>query len=126
MSTNKICLQCGQDIKGRSDKKFCDDQCRSHHNREHSFPDERYVRKVLRALKKNRQILMDLNPGGKTKVLCKTMLKNGFDFSYFTSVLKTAEGKYYYFCFEMGYILISKEHALLVKKEDHTRMQAGN
>ena len=32
MKEEKRCLECGDVIKGRADKKFCDDQCRSNYN----------------------------------------------------------------------------------------------
>lgn len=123
MSEEKFCLYCDNVIKGRSDKKFCDDQCRSNYNREHAA-DESYVKIVNRALKKNRQILIDMNPDGKVKVLYKDMLKTGFDFSYFTSIFRTGPNSHYYFCYEMGYLMINQEYVLLVKKEDHPRMEA--
>ena len=28
---NKICHYCGAELKGRSDKKFCDDYCRNNY-----------------------------------------------------------------------------------------------
>jgi hypothetical protein len=28
----KTCLQCGTELRGRIDKKFCDDQCRTAYN----------------------------------------------------------------------------------------------
>jgi hypothetical protein len=51
-------------------------------------------------------------------------ITNAFDFSYFTSILKTGERSYYYFCYEMGYLMINRETVLLVKRENHQRMEA--
>jgi hypothetical protein len=124
MLEEKLCLNCMEVIKGRSDKKFCDDQCRSSYNRDHSLSDAMYVKKINGALKRNRLILIEMNPDGKKKVLYNDMLRKGFDFGYFTSILRTGTNSYYYFCYEMGYLLINKEFVLLVKREDHSRMQA--
>ncbi|MNL79599.1 hypothetical protein D3C87_2062440 [compost metagenome] len=61
---------------------------------------------------------------GKTKVRYADMLKQGFDFGYFTTILKTGQNSYYYFCYEMGYLIINHETVLLVKRENHQRMEA--
>ena len=121
-----ICLNCSLDVNGRSDKKFCDDQCRSSYNHRRKLTDNRYFKGINFALKKNRQILIDLNPNGKTKVLYSEMIQKGFDFGYFTSIFKTRSNNLYYFCYEMGYLQISKEIILLVRKEDHPRMMAAS
>lgn len=45
-----ICLVCNSPFKGRSDKKFCSNHCRSHfHNTKHSLnlPYISYVNKIL-------------------------------------------------------------------------------
>jgi hypothetical protein len=123
MDKEKLCLACGEKIIGRADKKFCDDQCRSNYNREHTLQNSENVKRINAALKKNRQILMEMNPDGMSKVLYQDMLKKGFDFGYFTSILKTSKRNYYFFVYEMGYLPISVEQVLLVKKENHRRME---
>lgn len=124
MLKEKFCLHCNLSIKGRTDKKFCDDQCRSAYHQAHTKGNTGLIRKVHKALKKNRQILIDMNPSRKTKVLRKDLLSRGFDFGYFTSILETGPNSHYYFCYEMGYLPINKDHILLVIKEDHERMEA--
>lgn len=122
MTIQKKCLNCSHELKGRSDKKFCDDQCRSSYNRESLVKRLQYVKRVNSSLILNRDILINMNSQGKTKVLYKDMLKHGFDFGYFTSILKTKAGSHYYFCYEMGYLQLNNEYVLLVRKEDHPRM----
>lgn len=126
MSTKKKCLSCNQNLIGRSDKKFCDDQCRSNYNRSNMIKRHQHVKNVNLSLKTNRSILIKMNPNGKTKVSYKDMLKHGFDFGYFTSILKTKNNTYYYFCYEMGYLPLINGDVLLVKKEDHVRMNTMN
>ncbi|SMC88559.1 DUF2116 family Zn-ribbon domain-containing protein [Pedobacter africanus] len=124
MIQEKHCLQCGHAMQGRADKKFCDDQCRSIYNRDQKMAGTAYVKNVNAVLAKNRHILLEMNPAGKAKVLYKDMKALGFDFSYFTSILKTGDRSYYYFCYEMGYLVINRETVLLVKRENHQRMEA--
>uniref|UniRef100_UPI00374D4ADE DUF2116 family Zn-ribbon domain-containing protein n=2 Tax=Ferruginibacter sp. TaxID=1940288 RepID=UPI00374D4ADE len=58
----KKCLTCGKTIKGRTDKKFCDDYCRNGYNNQLKAGDNNYVRNINNALRKNRRILESLLP----------------------------------------------------------------
>lgn len=110
----KQCLECGANLLGRSDKKFCSDQCRtSYHNRLKQDTNS-LVKKIGYTLKKNRRILSELNPNGKSKVHKKTLQELGFNFNYFTNVYKTQKGNIYYFCFEHGYLPIDDGYFALV------------
>jgi predicted nucleic acid-binding Zn ribbon protein len=64
----KGCLECGGKIIGRADKKFCSDQCRVSYNNKLNRDETAYMNNVTNILRKNRRILLDLNPTGKTKV----------------------------------------------------------
>ena len=41
----------------------------------------------------------------------------GFNFNYFTNLVKTKESKLYYFCYEFGYLPLENEKILLVKSK---------
>ncbi len=116
---DKKCLECGATVIGRSDKKFCSDQCRtSYYNRENA-DSTNYMRNVNRILRKNRKILSDLNPHGKAKAGKLKMLELGFNFSFFTNVYRTKTGKIYYFCYDQGYLPIDDNQFALVHKEEY-------
>ena len=53
----KTCLQCGKTLRGRADKKFCDDYCRNNYNNQLKANTNNYVRNINNALGKNRRIL---------------------------------------------------------------------
>ena len=114
----KACLECGDPIQGRADKKFCCDQCRVTYNNRLNSDDTNHVRNVNYTLRKNRRILMALNATGKTKVSREKLIRKGFDFGYFTNTYKTKDGAIYYYCYEQGYLPIEKEYYLLVVKQD--------
>lgn len=115
---DKKCRECDSPIVGRADKKFCTDQCRStHYNRLNSDVSS-YVRNVNNALRKNRRILDELNPGGKIKVPAVWLKEKGFDFRYHTAIYKARDGVVYYYCYEQGYLPIEKNYFLLVLKQD--------
>jgi predicted nucleic acid-binding Zn ribbon protein len=116
----KVCLECGEKIIGRADKKFCSDQCRVAYNNKLNRDETNYMNNVMNLLRKNRRILMELNTTGKTRVSRETLAKKGFDFTYFTSQYKTKENAVYNYCFEQGYLPIENNWYLLVVKKETT------
>ena len=116
---DKKCLECGEPFEGRSDKKFCSDQCRTTYYNRQNADSTNYMRNVNRVLRKNRKILSDLNPHGKSKVGKSKLLDMGFNFNYFTNVYKTKTGKIYYFCYEQGYLPIEDNQFALVIREEY-------
>lgn len=113
----RLCLNCSLPVAGRTDKKFCDDACRSNYHGKFSNTDAAYVKQINLQLKRNRKILLTLNPDGKAKVSRKELLAQGFDFQYFTGIYKTGKNACYYFCYEMGYLLLEHDFVLLVRKK---------
>ncbi len=120
MNTNdtKTCLACGAPVKGRSDKKFCDDQCRSSYNNSLNSDVSNYMRTVNNILRKNRRILETLNVDGKTKVPKSKLLLKGYNFDYHTNTLHTKAGKTYFFCYEHGFLPIENDWVMLVVRNE--------
>lgn len=114
----RFCLECTTLLKGRADKKFCDDQCRSNHNHRLKLKDHSFMNSVNQILKRNRNILKTTHPSSKIKVKKDTLLGKGFDFNFHTSIFTTKKGSTYFFCYEYGYITLENEDVLLVKKEE--------
>lgn len=114
----RYCLNCDNPIKGRLDKKFCSDQCRTTHNNRLNSDANNFVRNINNILRKNRRILAELNPNGKAKVKEKVLAETGFKFSYFTNEYITKSGNVYRFCYEYGYLkLKNNQYALVVRQE---------
>lgn len=116
LNSQKTCVECGEKITGRIDKKFCSDLCRIAYNNKLNSDSNNYVRNVNNTLRRNRRILQELNPGGKTKVTRDKLIEKGFDFSYFTSLYTTREGAVYRYCYDQGYLEMEKNFYLLVVK----------
>src|SRR5690606_5358857 len=61
-SPEKQCQQCGRPLKGRTDKRFCNDDCRNNFNRAKrrkitdQAPDT--IPEIIRIIKRNYQILL--------------------------------------------------------------------
>ena len=116
---SKQCLECGEKIIGRADKKFCSDQCRNIYNNRLNSDVNNYVRNVNNILRKNRRILAELNPEGKAKVKKEKLLAEGFNFNYYTNTYTTKTGKTYYYCYDQGYLEIENDYFALVLKQDY-------
>jgi hypothetical protein len=116
--TAKNCLACNKPIKGRTDKKFCDDSCRNKFNNRlysYSIPVVRNINKILR---KNRRILEELLSGLENKVLIverKELAEKGFQFEYFTEIFHPDKKEQYYYCYDYGYRSIDSEKVMAVK-----------
>ncbi|HMF70066.1 MAG TPA: hypothetical protein VK616_01255 [Flavitalea sp.] len=114
----RLCVECGTPFRGRIDKKYCSDPCRISFNNRLNSDDISYVRNINNILRRNRRILMGMNPSGKNKVSHDKLKAKGFDFNYYTSTYTTREGALYYYCYEQGYLPIEKDSYLLVIKKE--------
>jgi len=100
---DKKCLDCGDVLRGRTDKKFCSDQCRNNYNNRLNRDSNNFVRNVHGLLRRNRRILADLYAEGKVRVHKDALFALGYNFSFFTHVIESSEGKRFQYCFEYGY-----------------------
>src|SRR5258705_3717205 len=91
----KLCLNCNKPLKGRNDKKFCDDFCRNNYNNQLKSIINNQVRDINSTLAKNRRILKGLLPETKETVTANKdkLQKLGFHFKYITHTLVTKTGK---------------------------------
>ena len=104
MILDRICVYCKEELKGRSDKKFCDAQCKSAYQYQQTKQQpQRFFNKVDNQLRCNRKILKDYNKGGKVTVREAMLLSEGFDPNFFTHFWKNQKGEIYLFVYEYGF-----------------------
>ena len=117
---DKTCMVCSKVLKGRSDKKFCDDYCRAAYNNDLKSASNNFVRNVNNALGKNRRILENLLPqsGPTVKTNRDKLLEEGFRFKYHTHLYSTKNGNTYFYCYEYGYLPLENNWVLIVKKDE--------
>lgn len=110
------CHVCGKALAGRSDKRFCSDQCRAQLNNKKKKSDvgELLIQDINRILRKNRSILKSIGPLGKTTTRKEYLVLLGFNFNYFTHQLSTQKGNIYTFCYEYGYLLLPEDKVLII------------
>lgn len=112
----KKCLQCGEKIIGRTDKKFCCDSCRNNYNNNLNKDATNLIRNTNNKLRKNYRILNTLNPDKKVTLPKTKLINYGFDFNLFTSIYTTKKGVMYFFVYDQGYLPLENEFYALVKR----------
>lgn len=118
MSVNtKHCLTCGHPLRGRVDKKFCDDHCRSIFNNKKYIHEKGFVKTVNHLLLQNRRILASCvtNTMGIEKVPKALLYRRGFHFDYFTHTATSKEGTTYYCCYDHAYHVVSEQELQICK-----------
>ncbi len=105
----KRCITCRKPLRGRKDKKFCNDSCRSvYHNEQPKIPDNKeLIRSVNHLLLRNRMILEKLSGESMTQTQTRVdrMYVEGFQFGFHTHRLQSTNGDVYFFCYDIGYHL---------------------
>ena len=114
----KECLECGDSIFGRVDKKFCCDQCRNSYNNKLNSDSTDYIRNTNNILRRNRRILEQLTPNEKAKTTRDKLVEKGFNFNYHTSTYTTKDNRTYFYCYDFGYLELDKGWFALVKKKE--------
>jgi len=114
------CLTCSKPLKGRTDKKFCDDYCRNDYNNQLKAGDNNLVRNINNALRKNRRILESLLPVNEemAKANKDKLLQKEFQFKYGTHTYTNKKGSTYFFCYEYGYLPLENDWFLIVRRKE--------
>ncbi|NSW94734.1 MAG: hypothetical protein HPY62_08520 [Bacteroidales bacterium] len=122
-AVEKKCLDCGGSIRGRTDKKFCSDQCRNNYYNRLNRDSNNYVRNVHGLLRKNRRILADLYNEGKRKVHRDALFALGYNFNFFTHVIETSSGQKFNYCFEYGFTDLGDDFLELRQNSQYIQYQ---
>jgi len=119
---NRNCLLCKKGLRGRVDKKFCDDTCRAVYNNQHKIKNNNsvFIRKINSTLLKNRRILQEALPPANEmiKVQHDNLLQKGFAFKFHTHLYTNKKGNIYYFCYDYGYLPLENRWYLIVKGKE--------
>jgi len=113
----RSCLDCGNTLRGRTDKKFCDDQCRSNYNNRIKAGQQFSIRPVNSILRKNHAVLSRICKGEKIRIKKDELLLNGFNPDYHTHLHHTQNGNTYFFCYDYGFLRLDGDVYLVVKRE---------
>jgi len=99
----KTCPVCRSVLTGRTDKKYCSDQCRFIQNNRTKKINEQSILEANKQLRKNRMILKTLSPAGKATVRKEVLDVLGYDYSLFNSIFITNSKQVYYICYDYAF-----------------------
>jgi DNA-directed RNA polymerase subunit M/transcription elongation factor TFIIS len=103
MNRMRLCPDCGGRVVGRTDKKFCSNECKnSYHNKEKCI-ENKSIKEVNRILTRNRKILLSCVNSKKRQISENYLAARGFNFSFFTHQNRSSDGELAHFCYEVGY-----------------------
>ena len=115
MSDRKVCLACGDSLRGRIDKKYCNDYCRARYNNDQRVRTSQstVIKEINRILLRNRSILETLLSTNviSKKISREILLQMDFNFEYFTHHKQVV----WHYCYEFGYQCIGDDWFLLVR-----------
>ena len=116
-SPTRFCRTCDKPLRGRSDKRFCDDSCRNFFYNHQRSPSNNLARRINHMLAKNRKIIADLLPEGKDRITVHRtkLLEQGFNFRYITHLFLSHSRELYYYCYDVGYLPVEKDFCVLVR-----------
>ncbi|WP_372946016.1 hypothetical protein [Muriicola sp.] len=112
------CLECGEPIRGRTDKKFCADYCRNAFNNKLNKDSRKLVRNINNRLRKNYRILESFFlEEEKARIPKNQLLDKGFHFEHITNLYTTKKGNIYFFVYDLGYLPLGNDYYMIVKRE---------
>jgi predicted nucleic acid-binding Zn ribbon protein len=115
VAIEKNCIACNKTIRGRSDKKFCNDSCRNSYNNQNRSNAPNLVKKINAVLVKNRNLLLEITGDNSQKKITREQLSlRGFLFNYYTHSYTNKRGNTYYFCYDHGWLDVN-DSILVVK-----------
>lgn len=112
----KQCQYCKKEIRGRSDKKFCNDYCRNIYNNQLHAIENNLIRNINHALGKNRRILDELISDEKIfKIKKEELLNLGFRFKYHTHYYKSKNGTGLFGCYDFYYFITEDDCCVFIR-----------
>lgn len=115
MNCKKTCIFCGADLRGRSDKKYCDDNCRNNHYYVLKKENLSLIKNVNDALMHNRSVLKLLYKNKNTPIDKCMFLQYGFSFELFTNVYRTRKNDEYKVVYDYAYKFVNDNELVVIK-----------
>lgn len=97
------CLQCGGEVYGRKDKKFCSEECKNHWHNSRTSPSRNYRNRILTNISSNYRILRTLLSLGSGGAEIADLEAMGFKRNCVTGYTKNRNGGDELRCFDIKY-----------------------
>ena len=91
-----FCKECESPLKGRMDKKFCNDYCRASYHSRQNRASNQTIRLINRCLRRNRKILEDYYLKNGPLVNQNYLLSQNFNFTFCTHHIDETRMRHYY------------------------------
>lgn len=108
------CLFCGNILNGRSDKRFCDDNCRNNYHYKLIKDKNDKIKSINKILHDNRNILRSFRKETKTVINKQELINANFSFDYFTGIYKTRKNSTFYIIYDEAYCYIDESKLLII------------
>ncbi|MAJ31809.1 MAG: hypothetical protein CMC18_04030 [Flavobacteriaceae bacterium] len=118
----QFCVQCEQELRGRIDKRFCSDSCRTQYHNEANRTRNQRFNHFHRQLKRNYAILKTFVRKGKSKVHLRELWLLGFDSTKVTGVKLAKTEKIIFELYDLTY-RISDKNQIEFEKTSLTKSQ---
>jgi len=115
----KKCKFCHREIKyGRSDKLFCNVNCKNNYHRNLRRLTQQEAMKIDRMLHRNHGILFELmkNHKKQIKIPRNILEQKKFRFQYHTHCITNSKGKIYHYIYNYAWMSFSDDEILIIKK----------
>lgn len=97
------CLNCGEPLKGRSDKLFCCGRCKNEWHNHLTGSEKRRRDRVFSTLWRNYKILEMALESGEAIVQLDFLVNSGFRPEYVTGFQRLRSGREEFRCFDISY-----------------------
>ena len=78
------------------------------------------MRRINTILRKNRKLMESHFKPGEEMAKCPrlTLAQEGFDFKFHTHTYLNKKGQTYFFCYDLGYLVLEHDWLLIVRREN--------
>ena len=102
-----ICKECGKELRGRSDKKFCSDMCRNAFHNKKRKTELIKIAEVNKILIRNNRIFNKFLSENEAFVDINQAINEGVDLTHFTSIQTNPIGEICFVCYDTGFVIKS-------------------
>lgn len=99
----RVCLNCGEPITGRADKRFCSIKCKNEWNNSLIGLDKHDRNRIISILLKNYLVLQTVMESGEKAPELEALAVAGFRPEYVTGFRRIRRGRDEYRCFDICY-----------------------
>ncbi len=110
-----ICKECGKELRGRSDKKFCSDMCRNSFHNKKRRTDNIRIAEVNKILLRNNRIFNKYISENEVFININQALDEGVDLTHFTSIQINPSGETCFVCYDTGFVIKSRNMIKITK-----------